>query len=191
MIGQYVMTYSDLALQTTIPDSIGVGGYPVDVHLVHVVNANGKVETEIGGSGPGTPISLYPIAYRSLTPQASQATNLLVTVDVSALHVAYDSLRVEVTYMIMGQAAGAAASLAIDGNSTVQGVSYSALSAQLLSDGAVLTPPQNRRGIAEVHARVEQRERKGNRFSTKAGTQSKCRTAFAQRSRPEEIDWGG
>ena len=139
MIGTYVMRQSDLNPNTQIPDSIGVGGFNVDNHYEHVVNINGAVYWENNGA---TSQGLYPIPYRILTPQASQATNLLVPVTVSASHVAYDSLRVEITYMIMGQAAGAAASLAIDENTAVQTVSYSALSTQLLSDGAVIvTPP--------------------------------------------------
>ena len=137
MIGAYVLTEHDLELETSIPDSIGVGGYPVDCHWVHVVNVNGTVNGEHTGTIQPKP---YRIPYRISTPQASQATNLLVSVDVSASHVAYDSLRIEVTYMIMGQAAGAAASLAIDADSTVQAVNYASLSSQLLKDGSVLAP---------------------------------------------------
>jgi hypothetical protein len=138
MLGSYVMTESDLQPNKTIPDSIGLGGFNVDNHYEHVVNVNGSVYWENNG---GVLLGPYQIPYRILTPQSSQATNLLVSVDVSASHVAYDSLRVEVTYMIMGQAAGAAASLAIDENTPVQNVSYSALSTQLVSDGALLTTP--------------------------------------------------
>ena len=43
--------------------------------------------------------------------------------------------------MIMGQAAGAAASIAIDQGSSVQSVPYSSLSAQLSQDGVVLSIP--------------------------------------------------
>jgi len=43
--------------------------------------------------------------------------------------------------MITGQAAGAAASLAIDAQEPVQNGDYGALRSQLILDGAVLTPP--------------------------------------------------
>jgi hypothetical protein len=138
MIGTFIMTESNLKPDTTIRDSIGVGGFNVDDHYEHVVNINGTVYWENHG---GVSQGLYPIPYGILTPQASEATNLLVPVCVSASHVAFDSLRIEVTYMIMGQAAGAAASLAIEENTSVQTVGYRTLSAQLLSDGLVLTPP--------------------------------------------------
>ena len=140
MIGPYVLTLSDLQRQTTIPDSIGLGGYPVDSHPVHIVNENGAVVYE---PSPKAVLSIgeYLLPYRILTPEADQARNLLVTVDVSASHVAYDSVRVEPTYMIMGQAAGAAASIAISQRSSVQSVSYGTLSAQLLNDGVTLAIP--------------------------------------------------
>ena len=140
MIGAYVMTQQDVQNKTPIADPIGLGGYPFDNHLQHRVVVSGNTEDEAGrGTNRGS--APYPIPYRALTPQPTQATDLLVTVDVSASHVAYESLRVEPTYMIMGQAAGAAASLAVDENATVQNVSYPALANQLTADGQVLTAP--------------------------------------------------
>jgi len=140
MIGQYVLTLSDLERKTTVPDSIGLGGYPVDSHPVHIVNVNGAVEYEPAPVGQPTVVE-YQLPYRILTPNADQVTNLLVSVDVSTSHVAYDSVRVEPTYMILGQAAGAAASIAIGQGTTVQSVPYSTLASQLLDDGLVLSVP--------------------------------------------------
>jgi FAD dependent oxidoreductase len=139
MIGEYVMTENDAELKTTIPDSIGLGGYNFDTHYVNRIARNGMVYTD--GRGVILTTHPYPISYRSLTPKAPEATNLLVPVDVSASHVAYESLRVEVTYMIMGQAAGAAVSLAIDGDVPVQSVNYSQLRTQLVNDGQVVAWP--------------------------------------------------
>ena len=141
MIGQYVLTLRDLQRQTTIPDSIGLGGYPIDSHPVHIVNVNGAVEYEPAPKGLPS-IGEYLLPYRILTPRADQATNLLVPVDVSASHVAYDSVRLEPTYMIMGQAAGASASIAIEQGTSVQSVPYGVLSSQLLSDGVALSVPK-------------------------------------------------
>jgi len=141
MIGQYVITLNDLENRTTISDSIGVGGYNIDSHPVHAFNLNGSVAYEPSPYvNPSIPQYLIP--YRILTPQAAQVTNLLVSVEVSASHIAYASLRIEPTYMIMGQAAGAAASIAIGQGTSVQNVSYAALSAQLLEDGGVLSAAQ-------------------------------------------------
>ena len=51
-----------------------------------------------------------------------EATNLLVPVALSATHIAYGSIRMEPVFMILGQSAATAASLALDGNGVVQDV---------------------------------------------------------------------
>ena len=137
MVGSYVLTQADATSRTSIPDSIGLGGFQFDIHIVNQVAGPAGVMMEGIVEQPLT--QMYPISYRILTPPSSQATNLLVPVAVSASHVGYSSLRVEPTFMVMGQAAGAAASLAIDEAATVQGVNYSNLSAALISDGQVLS----------------------------------------------------
>ena len=79
----------------------------------------------------------YPIAYRSIVPRRSEATNLLVPVALSASHIAYGSIRMEPVFMVLGQPA-TAASLALDGTGVVQDVRYEALRERLLSDGQIL-----------------------------------------------------
>ncbi|MES1257670.1 MAG: FAD-dependent oxidoreductase, partial [Acidobacteriota bacterium] len=56
----------------------------------------------------------------------------------SASHVAYSSVRMEPQYMILGQAAGVAAKLAIDSRTQVQQIDTAALTARLRSQGAVM-----------------------------------------------------
>ena len=138
MVGQYVMTELDVEAQTNIPDSIGLGGFQIDSHFVNRLGGKTSVWTE--GNIEKTLTQAYPISYRALTPLPSQATNLLVPVAVSASRTGFISLRVEPTFMVMGQAAGAAASLAIDENSSVQNVSYTALSQQLIAEGQAVSP---------------------------------------------------
>ncbi len=135
MLGTYVLTEQDLKLQTVIVDSIGLGGYASDDHLHHIVAMNGGVSFENSRGFQPTP---YPIPYRVLTHRMSETTNLLVPVAVSASHTAYDSLRIETTYMIMGQAAGAGASLAIDESVPVQRVDTGALQTLLVGEGVVV-----------------------------------------------------
>ncbi|MBO1911691.1 FAD-dependent oxidoreductase, partial [Microvirga sp. 3-52] len=65
-------------------------------------------------------------------------TNLLVPVCLSSSHIAYGSIRMEPIFMILGQAAGTAASLAIKDNGTVQEVDYNELKQELLEAGQVV-----------------------------------------------------
>ena len=83
----------------------------------------------------------YGISYYALVPQKSECRNLLVPICLSATHVAYTSIRMEPVYMVLGQAAGAAAALAIDRRVAVQDISYPQLQAVLTAGGQDLTIP--------------------------------------------------
>jgi hypothetical protein len=74
-------------------------------------------------------------------PRVGEAENLLVPVAVSASHIAYGSIRMEPVFMILGQSAATAASLAIDAGVPVQEVPYARLKERLLADGQVLEVP--------------------------------------------------
>ncbi len=89
-------------------------------------------------------VAPYQIPYRVILPKRREADNLLVPVCFSATHVAYSTLRMEPQYMILGHAAGVAASLAISGGVPVQDVDPAALSARLKSQRAVFALPQGR-----------------------------------------------
>jgi hypothetical protein len=80
----------------------------------------------------------YEIAYGSLVPKRGQCDNLLVPVCLSSSHIAFGSIRMEPVFMILGQSAATAASLAIDANQPVQDVPYARLRERLLKDGQVL-----------------------------------------------------
>jgi hypothetical protein len=84
------------------------------------------------------PVTPYQIPYRILLPKKSQATNLFVPVCFSASHVTYSTLRMEPQYMMIGQAAGVAAKMAIEKKIAMQEVDTAALAARLRSQGAVM-----------------------------------------------------
>lgn len=110
MVGSYVLRQSDIELQRSKPDIIGVASYRVDSHFVsRWVTRDDQLMVE---GAMSLPYMLYAIPYRSITPKASDITNLLVPVAASASHVAQSSLRMEPQYMIMGEAAGEAAAMA-------------------------------------------------------------------------------
>jgi hypothetical protein len=136
MIGEYVMRQSDLQVNRTKRDSIGMGSYNSDSHNVErVAKPDGTVQNE---GDVQVPVQPYEISYSIITPKRSESTNLLVPVCFSATHVAYSSLRMEPQYMIIGQAAGVAAALAISEHKPVQDVSINALQTNLHANHAIL-----------------------------------------------------
>jgi FAD-dependent oxidoreductase family protein len=138
MLSAYVMTeHNCMSRQgSKVNDSIGLGAYRMDSHNCQRVVVNGRVMNE-GNVEIGIPAP-YPIAYRSIVPKEPECENLLVPVCVSASHIAYGSIRMEPTFMILGQSAAAAASLAIDGNISVQQVSVGELQVKLRQYGQIL-----------------------------------------------------
>ncbi|HEY8750295.1 MAG TPA: FAD-dependent oxidoreductase, partial [Tepidisphaeraceae bacterium] len=94
------------------------------------------------------PVQPYQIPYRVMLPQGADAVNLLVPVAFSASHVAYSSMRMEPQYMIIGQAAGVAAAMAVRKKLAVQDIDTAALSTQLESQGAILRYEPSRQQAA-------------------------------------------
>ena len=140
MVGPYVMTQANCVGKETVDDPVGLAAYTMDSHNCQriVVEENGTAvvknegNVEVGGFPP------YPIAYRSIIPQPDEVTNLLVPVCLSASHIAFGSIRMEPVFMVLGQSAATAASLAIDNAQTVQTVNYPDLRKQLEVDQQVL-----------------------------------------------------
>jgi hypothetical protein len=138
MLGAYVMTQADIMDDRQKDDSVGLGSYNTDSHHVQRVALPDGSALNEGDFQVG--VAPYAIAYRSLVPRPSECANLLVPVCLSASHVAYGTIRMEPVYMILGQAAGVAAALAIDGKVPVQHVPVEALRAKLTAQKAVLSP---------------------------------------------------
>jgi hypothetical protein len=139
MIGAYVLRQADIQAQRTKPDIIGVGSYRIDSHYVsRWVTADGRVMVEGTMSAPYT---TFAIPYRAITPARSEVTNLLVPVAASASHVAQSALRMEPHYLIMGEAAGEAAAIAVRSGRDVQAIDIAALQARLADHGAIVRNP--------------------------------------------------
>lgn len=133
MVGAYVLREHDLTQDRWKADGVATGSYGIDCHVVQHLRENGKLVPE---HTRHTAVNNYDIPYRSLLPP--DVENLLVPVCVSATHVAYCSLRMEPVYMMLGQAAGTAAGMALDGKTSVQKVNTAKLRESLLKQGAVL-----------------------------------------------------
>ncbi|MGJ8725209.1 MAG: FAD-dependent oxidoreductase [Roseibacillus sp.] len=134
MIGQYVVTEHDVYGKTDVNDSIGQGVYTMDSHNVQrYVTPEGFIENE-GNVGAHIRTS-YPISFGAILPKKEECSNLLVPGAISSSHIAFGSLRMEPTFMILGQSAGTAASFAIDLDIPVQEVNYKRdLQPRLLAD---------------------------------------------------------
>jgi len=133
MVGEYVMTQKDLQLQTDVPTPVGLGYYMVDIYPNRMgVLPDGTLITE-GNVWEMVCPGPYQIPYGALIPKKSECTNLLVPLCMSATHIAYSSIRMESTYMVMGEAAGVAAALAVGSNKAVQDIDRKQLTSKLLS----------------------------------------------------------
>ena len=145
MIGDYVMTENNCRGRRIARDSIGLGTFPMDSHNIqryvdkqgHARN-EGNVQSQGVGCQGNFTFPPYPISYRSIVPKADECSNLLVPVCLSASHIGFGSLRLEPTFMLLGQSAATGAVHAIDEDSDVQAIEYARLRARLLEDGQVL-----------------------------------------------------
>lgn len=150
MNGVYVMRQADLQTERTKPDSIAMGSYNSDSHNVQRVALPGG--TAFNEGDVQVPVQPYEISFRAILPQPSETTNLLVPVCLSASHVAYSSVRMEPQYMMIGQAAGVVASLAIKGNVPVQQVPVDQLQKILRQDKAILhLDQQDSHAVSRIH----------------------------------------
>jgi len=137
MVSVYVVTEPLIHDSSSVQRSVGMGAYTLDSHNTQrYVDGTGHVRNE--GDVQLHIKSPYKIDYGCMVPRASECSNLLVPVCVSASHIAYGSIRMEPVFMILGQSAGTAASLAVDEKVPVQQVDYAKLKAKLVADGQVL-----------------------------------------------------
>ena len=119
LVGKYVMLATDEKTNLKKSDSIGIGKYHIDNKLsrsIHFKNNFYRDWTTFENS------KIYEIPY-SITVPKTGPTNLLVAVGVSTSPLAYGSIRMEPHYMLIGQATGVAASLAIKSNRKVGEIS--------------------------------------------------------------------
>jgi hypothetical protein len=144
MQGMYVLTENDIIDDPVKDDAIMVSSFPIDSHdCQRIAYPGGGVRNEgtifpVRQGGRGYP---YHVPYRAILPLTNQCDNLLVPVALSCTHVAISSLRIEGTWMLIGQSAGIAAAMAADQDVAVQDLPYTNLKTRLLAQGQVLDLP--------------------------------------------------
>lgn len=126
ILGQYELTQDDILSCRHFDDAIAVASYPIDLHHPH----GGDCTLEWSGD-------CYDIPYRCLVPQKIE--NLLVAGrSISSTHEAMSAIRVMAPCMAMGEAAGRAASIAIQKGIAPSAVSSTELREKLIKNGAYL-----------------------------------------------------
>ena len=138
MTGDYIMTQRNCEGFEVAEDPVGLAAYGMDSHHVQrYVDANGYVQNE--GNVEASVSAPYPISYRAIIPKKSECSNLLVPVCLSATHIAFGSIRMEPVFMVLGQSAATAASLAIDSGKDLHSIRYDEIKPQLLKDRQILS----------------------------------------------------
>lgn len=143
MLGSFTVTEHELLTSSRQPDSVAMGSYHIDIREVQRAwtwvyehpRPIGMVVTE---GYISVPIQPYEIPYRCLVPGEEHCTNLIVPVCISASHVAFSSVRMEVQYQMLGSVAGTAAALCASSDSTTQRVDITSLRERLAAAGQVL-----------------------------------------------------
>jgi hypothetical protein len=127
--GLYQLTESDVLDCASFDDTIGVNGWPLELHL------KGDVEFR----WPKIPESrgFNQLPYRMVVPQGMD--NLWIAGRCASMtHEAQSAARVTGACFVMGQAAGTAADLALAGDRPASAVDVAALQARLEAQGAFL-----------------------------------------------------
>jgi len=147
MKGMYVISQKDILDSPEKDDPVAISSFPIDSHdCQRIALPGGGVVNEgtiypVRRSNPKQGYA-YHVPYRAILPKPGQCDNLLSPIALSCTHVGISSLRIEGTWMIIGQSAGIAAALAARGGVAVQELPYVKLRERLVAQGQVLELPE-------------------------------------------------
>ena len=140
LVGEITLTEHHITGQgeaiTHHPDTIAIGEFPIDSFPCRKRQTGDTIVLE-GYLGMLDHITRpYEIPYRVMIPK--NIDGLIVPVAASTTHVAFSSIRMEPTWMALGQAAGTAAHLAIEEKVQPRDAPIKPLQATLRKNGQVL-----------------------------------------------------
>jgi hypothetical protein len=119
------------------PDTVAIGEFPIDSFPCRK-RQPGDTRVLEGYLGMLAHLTRpYPIPYRIMIPESCDG--LIVPVAASTTHVAYSSIRMEPTWMALGQAAGTAADLCLQHHCSPRDVPIHRLQKELMADGQILS----------------------------------------------------
>ncbi|MEM9857810.1 MAG: FAD-dependent oxidoreductase, partial [Bacteroidota bacterium] len=134
MVSDYVITEHHTKGDTAVAviDPVAMAYWPPDTHHVRRIVKDGVAYNE-GFVFGGDDWAPFGISYQSLVPKKEECINLITPTCLSSTHVAYGAIRLEWTFMALGQAAGTAAVIAFKDEIPIQNVPYSSLKSSLLA----------------------------------------------------------
>jgi len=127
IVGLYMLSGEDVLGCASFDDSIGVNGWPIESHVAGDVIFKFPPIPESRG--------FNELPYRMLTPEGLD--NLLVAGRCASMsHDGQSAARVSGACFAMGEAAGTAAALALDGNASLRDIAVAKLQDRLKQQGA-------------------------------------------------------
>jgi hypothetical protein len=142
MVGEHVLVEHELMEGRLPGDTVALGSYNIDLREIERtwrgLPEYAREDAVFNEGYLSVAVPPYGIPYRSLVPLRDHATNVLVPICLSASHVAFGSVRMEPTLMLLGHAAGLAAAQAARRGVPVQDVDVPALQQTLRRYGQVL-----------------------------------------------------
>lgn len=138
MVSDLVMNENHCTGKLTAEKPVAMASYGLDIHEIQRIAYHDLVFRE-GKSPASVRVKPYGIGYDAIVPKSGECTNLLVTFAVSASHVAFGSIRMEPTFMMLSQSAATAACQKIDQQTTIQAINYPKLRTAILADGQILS----------------------------------------------------
>ncbi len=141
LVGEYTLTERDVTRQggngaQPREDAVAVGEFPIDSFPIQKRRAGDTRVLEGYLCMLAEITRPYQIPYGIMVPR--KIDGLLVPVAASTTHIAYSSIRMEPTWMALGQAAGVAAHLAIRDSKQPRTVAVAEMQSILRSQGAVI-----------------------------------------------------
>ncbi len=144
MVSEYVITehHTRRSNNRRVEDPVTIAWWPPDMHHARRIVKDDFTYNEgfVFGGDDWRP---FGISFRALIPRAAECVNLITPTCPSSSYVAYGAIRILPTFMILGQSAGCAASLAVDQRKNIQDIDYDDLRKMMLENGQILEIPEN------------------------------------------------
>lgn len=138
LVGEYTLTEHDMIMDASRsqPDTVAIGEFPIDSFPCRKRQPGDTVVLE-GYLGMLDSVTRpYEIPYRIMIPKSIDG--LIVPIAASTTHVAFSSIRMEPTWMSLGQAAGTASHLALAQGCQPRQVAMETLRETLKEQGQVV-----------------------------------------------------